>query len=39
MNTSDLKLLTKAYQFASFKHRFQKRKNGDNPIPYINHPI
>ena len=38
MNLNDIKLLTKAYQFASFKHRFQKRKNRD-ASPYINHPI
>lgn len=38
MNLEDLKLLTKAYQFASVKHRHQKRKGGDN-LPYINHPI
>lgn len=26
-----------ALRFASYKHRFQRRKNED--IPYINHPI
>jgi len=39
MDLNDLKLLTKAYEFASIKHRTQKRKNGANPDPYINHPI
>lgn len=38
MNQADIKLLAKAYQFASFKHRFQKRK-GTDKLPYINHPI
>lgn len=38
MDSTDLKLLTKAYQFASFKHRLQKRKNTEGS-PYINHPI
>ena len=32
-----MKLLAKAIEFASKKHSFQRRKNGD--IPYINHPI
>ena len=30
-------LLTRAFEYASFKHRNQRRKSGD--IPYINHPI
>lgn len=38
MQVQDLKLLAKAYEFASFKHRNQTRKNG-NKTPYINHPI
>jgi hypothetical protein len=27
-----------ALQFATYKHRFQKRKDADQ-TPYINHPI
>lgn len=33
-----LKTLVKAYDFAAFKHRNQKRKNAEQ-TPYINHPI
>lgn len=33
-----MNLLTKAYQFASEKHKSQTRKNRDK-TPYINHPI
>jgi guanosine-3',5'-bis(diphosphate) 3'-pyrophosphohydrolase len=39
MDLNDIRLLTKAYQFASWKHRNQRRKNGEPPFPYINHPI
>lgn len=34
---NNLITFTKAINFAAFKHRNQRRKNGD--IPYINHPI
>jgi hypothetical protein len=37
MNADSLKLLIKAYEFSSIKHRNQRRKYGD--LPYINHPI
>jgi len=37
MNVSNINLLTKAYDFAAFKHRNQRRKYGD--VPYINHPV
>lgn len=38
MNQStDMKVIAKALEFASKKHVSQRRKNGD--IPYINHPI
>jgi guanosine-3',5'-bis(diphosphate) 3'-pyrophosphohydrolase len=35
--SSGLVQLTKACSFAAFKHRNQKRKNGNTP--YINHPL
>lgn len=35
---TDLQLLMKALQFASLKHKDQRRK-GDDAAPYINHPI
>ncbi len=37
-NTSDTALLLQTIQFASFKHRDQRRK-GSHQAPYINHPI
>jgi (p)ppGpp synthase/HD superfamily hydrolase len=37
MNNNKIAIFTKAVNFAAFKHRDQRRKNGD--IPYINHPI
>ena len=37
-NNNQILLLTKAIEFASEKHRKQKRKNLDSD-PYINHPI
>jgi (p)ppGpp synthase/HD superfamily hydrolase len=36
-NYNTLQTFTKALNFAAYKHRDQRRKNGD--IPYINHPI
>ena len=35
---STLKLILKALEFASYRHRSQSRK-GSEKIPYINHPI
>lgn len=35
-NKSDLELVRRAYQFASFLHKDQKRKSGE---PYIVHPL
>ena len=37
IGTKNLTFFTEAIKFASYKHRFQKRKAED--IPYINHPI
>jgi (p)ppGpp synthase/HD superfamily hydrolase len=37
MSIQGLALLTKAFNFAAFKHRNQRRKYGD--LPYINHPV
>lgn len=37
IGTKNLAFFTEALKFASFKHRFQRRKTED--IPYINHPI
>jgi len=36
-NSNTLTIFTKALTFGAYKHRNQRRKNGD--IPYINHPI
>src|SRR5210317_992887 len=38
MEENDLKLLLKALEFASIKHRTQRRKDPE-ASPYINHPI
>lgn len=37
-NTSDLALIFKSLEFASIKHRDQRRKDAE-ASPYINHPI
>lgn len=38
IEANDLKLLLKALEFASIKHRTQRRKDAE-ASPYINHPI
>ena len=38
MNGSEIKVILKALEFASHRHRAQHRK-GTRKIPYINHPI
>jgi (p)ppGpp synthase/HD superfamily hydrolase len=37
IGAKNITFFTEALRFASYKHRFQRRKNED--VPYINHPI
>jgi guanosine-3',5'-bis(diphosphate) 3'-pyrophosphohydrolase len=38
INTEDVSLILKAFNFAALKHRDQRRKD-ERASPYINHPI